>query len=78
MFLNDRPSHRLIPETKGRSLEEMDVIFGSVKADKRGADIEIQQKGEGSPSFTLTLGRTVFCCSFGAANSRVGALGVLG
>ncbi|KZT29991.1 general substrate transporter [Neolentinus lepideus HHB14362 ss-1] len=34
----------LIPETKGRSLEEMDVIFGSVSADKRRADIERQER----------------------------------
>ena len=31
--------HRLIPETKGRSLEEMDIIFGAVDAEKRKADI---------------------------------------
>lgn len=35
----------LIPETKGRSLEEMDVIFGSVKAEKREADIRKQERG---------------------------------
>jgi len=29
----------LIPETKGRSLEEMDVVFGSVQASQREADI---------------------------------------
>ncbi|KDQ49738.1 hypothetical protein JAAARDRAFT_165319 [Jaapia argillacea MUCL 33604] len=29
-----------IPETKGRSLEEMDIIFGSVSAEQRRADIE--------------------------------------
>ncbi|KAJ3982047.1 general substrate transporter [Lentinula detonsa] len=29
----------LIPETKGRSLEEMDIIFGSVSAEKRSADV---------------------------------------
>ncbi|EPS94056.1 hypothetical protein FOMPIDRAFT_1170042 [Fomitopsis schrenkii] len=34
----------LIPETKGRSLEEMDVIFGSVKAEKRQADILEQER----------------------------------
>jgi len=28
-----------IPETKGRSLEEMDVIFGSVSKEKRAEDI---------------------------------------
>ena len=35
-----------IPETKGRSLEEMDVIFGAVDADKRMADIARQERGE--------------------------------
>ncbi|KAI0919660.1 hypothetical protein AcW1_003143 [Taiwanofungus camphoratus] len=35
----------MIPETKGRSLEEMDVIFGSVKADQRQADIEKRERG---------------------------------
>ncbi|CCM06396.1 uncharacterized protein FIBRA_08655 [Fibroporia radiculosa] len=34
----------LIPETKGRSLEEMDVIFGSVQADQREADIRKREK----------------------------------
>ncbi|KAH9934615.1 general substrate transporter [Amylocystis lapponica] len=34
----------LIPETKGRSLEEMDVIFGSVKREKRQADIQRQEQ----------------------------------
>ncbi|KAF8068086.1 general substrate transporter [Lyophyllum atratum] len=32
----------LIPETKGRSLEEMDVIFGSISAEQRQADIDKQ------------------------------------
>ena len=41
-----RASFRLIPETKGRSLEEMDVIFGSVSADQRQADIARQERGE--------------------------------
>lgn len=36
----------LIPETKGRSLEEMDVIFGSVDKDQRQADIAKHEKGE--------------------------------
>ena len=35
----------LIPETKGRSLEEMDVIFGAVSEDKRRADIAAQERG---------------------------------
>ncbi|KAJ3855295.1 hypothetical protein EV368DRAFT_62561 [Lentinula lateritia] len=29
----------IIPDTKGRSLEEMDIIFGSVSAEKRSADV---------------------------------------
>ncbi|KAF9457606.1 general substrate transporter [Collybia nuda] len=46
----------LIPETKGRSLEEMDVIFGSITAEQRQADIdkreralEASEKVEGVP-----------------------------
>ncbi|KAH8091809.1 general substrate transporter [Cristinia sonorae] len=34
----------LIPETKGRSLEEMDIIFGSVQAENRQAQIEKQER----------------------------------
>ncbi|EJF61963.1 general substrate transporter [Dichomitus squalens LYAD-421 SS1] len=34
----------LIPETKGRSLEEMDIIFGSVSADQRQADISKREQ----------------------------------
>ncbi|KAJ7574894.1 general substrate transporter [Mycena floridula] len=34
----------IIPETKGRSLEEMDVLFGSVTAEQRDARIKIEQK----------------------------------
>jgi hypothetical protein len=30
----------LIPETKGRSLEEMDIIFGSVTREQREIDIQ--------------------------------------
>ena len=37
-------SNSLIPETKGKSLEEMDIIFGSVDADKRRADIEKEER----------------------------------
>ena len=33
----------IIPETKGRSLEEMDVIFGAVGAETRRRDIERQR-----------------------------------
>ncbi|THH20661.1 hypothetical protein EUX98_g8545 [Antrodiella citrinella] len=34
----------LIPETKGRSLEEMDIIFGTVAASDREADIAKQER----------------------------------
>ena len=30
----------LIPETKGRSLEDMDIIFGAVDAAQRRADVD--------------------------------------
>ena len=30
----------IIPETKGRSLEEMDIIFGAISAETRQHDIE--------------------------------------
>jgi len=33
-----------LPETKGRSLEDMDVIFGAVSADQRQADILKHEK----------------------------------
>jgi hypothetical protein len=33
----------IIPETKGRSLEEMDIIFGAVSAETRQKDIERQR-----------------------------------
>ena len=33
----------IIPETKGRSLEEMDIIFGAVSAETRQRDIERQR-----------------------------------
>ena len=33
----------IIPETKGRSLEEMDVIFGAANAETRQQDVEGQQ-----------------------------------
>lgn len=35
----------LIPETKNKSLEEMDVIFGAVTREKRNADISKAQFG---------------------------------
>ena len=31
---------RIIPETKGKSLEEMDIIFGAVSEDQRARDVE--------------------------------------
>jgi sugar porter (SP) family MFS transporter len=34
----------LIPETKGRSLEEMDVIFGSISEEQRQADIDKRER----------------------------------
>lgn len=34
----------LLPETKGRSLEEMDIVFGSVSAEKRNADIQKEER----------------------------------
>ncbi|CDO72247.1 hypothetical protein BN946_scf184970.g99 [Trametes cinnabarina] len=34
----------LIPETKGRSLEEMDIIFGTVQEDQRRADIAARER----------------------------------
>ncbi|KAI9063797.1 MFS general substrate transporter [Trametes sanguinea] len=37
----------LIPETKGRSLEEMDVIFGSVQENKRRAGIAAHERALG-------------------------------
>jgi len=38
----------VIPETKGRSLEEMDIIFGAVSAETRRQDIERHQALEGT------------------------------
>ena len=34
----------LIPETKGRSLEEMDIVFGSVSAETRAADVARRER----------------------------------
>jgi hypothetical protein len=45
----------LIPETKGRSLEEMDIIFGSVDAGKRRADIAEQERGASFLYIVLSL-----------------------
>ncbi|KAK7682099.1 hypothetical protein QCA50_014685 [Cerrena zonata] len=44
----------LIPETKGRSLEEMDIIFGSVQKDQRQADIQRQEKELAAPDGSST------------------------
>jgi len=35
--------HRLIPETKGRTLEEMDIIFGTINAEDRAKNIARQE-----------------------------------
>ena len=35
----------LIPETKNKSLEEMDIIFGSISQERRHADISRVQHG---------------------------------
>ena len=35
----------LFPETKGKSLEEMDIIFGAVSQAERQAYIDRRQKG---------------------------------
>ena len=40
-----RKFRSLLPETKNRSLEEMDIIFGSVKKEVRDADVRRMQKG---------------------------------
>lgn len=39
-------STSFLPETKGRSLEEMDIIFGSTSKERRDADIAKQERGE--------------------------------
>ncbi|KAF9033568.1 general substrate transporter [Panaeolus papilionaceus] len=41
----------LIPETKGRSLEEMDIIFGAISAEQRQADVDrVQREHRHEPS----------------------------
>lgn len=35
----------MIPETKGRSLEEMDIVFGAVSADNRAENIARHEHG---------------------------------
>ncbi|KAI8974612.1 general substrate transporter [Trametes punicea] len=49
----------LIPETKGRSLEEMDIIFGSVQEDRRRADIAAQERALGMAALETTSERSV-------------------
>jgi len=44
----------LLPETKGRSLEEMDIIFGSVSKEKREMDVAQAQLDLGPGSRHLT------------------------
>lgn len=39
------PFSLMIPETKGRSLEEMDIIFGAVSAEDRAENIARQEQG---------------------------------
>ena len=41
----------LIPETKNKSLEEMDIIFGAVSAEERQAYINKREKGKTSLEF---------------------------
>jgi hypothetical protein len=38
----------LIPETKGRSLEEMDIIFGAISPDDRAANLSRQRQEQGA------------------------------
>jgi len=45
----------LIPETQGRSLEEMDIIFGSISVEKRGADIDKRQRGTRLSKFFVAI-----------------------
>ncbi|KAF9457626.1 general substrate transporter [Collybia nuda] len=40
----------LIPETKGRSLEEMDIIFGAITEEQRQADIDKQEREKKNPA----------------------------
>ena len=49
----------LIPETKGKSLEEMDILFGAVSQDERQAYIDRRQKcmlGRGRSVITNLIG----------------------
>jgi hypothetical protein len=40
-----------LPETKGRSLEDMDIIFGTITAEERDADIKRANQSMFSPCF---------------------------
>ena len=40
----------ILPETKGRSLEEMDIIFGAVSVEARAENIARQGQGASCPS----------------------------
>jgi hypothetical protein len=44
----------VIPETKGRSLEEMDIIFGSITEEQRKADVEKFQHAHNAGEITST------------------------
>ena len=44
-FLMTFSTPSLVPETKGRSLEDMDVIFGSISAEEHEANILKHEKG---------------------------------
>ncbi|KAG6906393.1 hypothetical protein DXG01_014159 [Tephrocybe rancida] len=46
-----------LPETKGRSLEDMDVIFGSISAEERAAHIAAHEKGNSISSFSDQISR---------------------
>lgn len=43
-------SNSILPETKGRSLEEMDIIFGAVSVEARAENIARQGQGASCPS----------------------------
>ena len=42
---SSQPLRSAIPETKGRSLEDMDIIFGAISAEERQAHIAKQEHG---------------------------------
>jgi len=63
------PASRIIPETKGRSLEEMDVIFGSITQEERQAGIDKRERGK---SLTLQTREklTILSAEFNRFSSR--------